>query len=73
MTDRITAWPEFTLQRWNWSSEQWETRGTYQDERGEGNAHFAMSVQRASQTGPIRLLKDGAVVTSDNPDTYYDE
>jgi hypothetical protein len=41
------------------------------DERGEGNAYFAVSSERASRTGPIRLLKDGVAVVADDPDTYY--
>lgn len=65
-------WPTFTLQRWNWSTSEWDTHGTYgPDERGEGNAYFAVSSQRASQTGPIRLLKDGTPVIADDPNTYY--
>ena len=74
MTEQPTTWPEFTLQRWNWSSEQWQTRSTYgPDERGEGNAAFAVRSERASDTGPIRLLKDGAAVIEDDPETYYDD
>jgi hypothetical protein len=74
MTDQPTTWPTFTLQRWDWSAERWQTRSTYgPDERGEGNAYFAVSSERASQTGPIRLLKDGVAVIEDNPETYYDD
>lgn len=73
MADAKT-WPAFTLQRWNWTREAWETVSTYgPDERGEGNAYFAVSSERASQTGPIRLLKDGVQVVADDPATYYDD
>ncbi|MGW2213228.1 hypothetical protein, partial [Streptomyces sp. NPDC001781] len=68
------TWPIFTLQRWDWSTGTWKTRNTYgPDARGEGNAYFAVSSERASQTGPIRLLKDGAAVVTDDPRTYYDD
>lgn len=68
------VWPTFTLQRWNWDTRAWETHATYRpDARGEGNAYDAVSSERASQTGPIRLLKDGAVVLADDPDTYYND
>lgn len=66
------TWPVFTLQRWDWTSKSWETHGEYTSQRGEGNAYFAVSSQRASDTGPIRLLKDGVPVIDDDPDTYYD-
>jgi hypothetical protein len=66
------SWPTFTLQRWNWTTNAWDTHATYgPDERGEDNAHFAVSSERASETGPIRLLKDGAAVVADDPATYY--
>lgn len=65
------TWPTFTLQRWGWD-DAWETVSTYgPDERGEGNAYFAVSTERASRTGPIRLLKDGVPVIADDPQTYY--
>jgi hypothetical protein len=67
-----SVWPVFTLQRWDWSATAWETVDTYGSERGEGNAYFAVSSERASSTGPIRLLKDGAVVLADDPATYHD-
>lgn len=75
MPDQTPAptWPTFTLQRWDWSTRTWEEHGTYESERGEGNAYFAVSSERASQTGPIRLLKDGDVVLADDPDTYYND
>ncbi|MFF2475124.1 hypothetical protein [Streptomyces sp. NPDC058066] len=74
MTEQAETWPTFTLQRWDWSAGQWQTRSTYgPDERGGGNAYFAVSSERASQTGPIRLLRDGAVVLGDDPATYYDD
>jgi hypothetical protein len=65
------SWPVFTLQRWDWDSDSWETKAEYTSERGEGNAQFAVSSERASGTGPIRLLKDGVPVFADNPATYY--
>ena len=68
---RNKAWPVFTLQRWDWVAKAWVTEAEYTTERGEGNAQFAVSSERASQTGPIRLLKDGQVEFADNPDTYY--
>lgn len=67
------AWPTFTLQRWDWTTRAWETHGTYESERGEDNAYFAVSSERASGTGPIRLLKDGVPVFADDPDTYYSD
>jgi hypothetical protein len=67
------AWPVFTLQRWDWAANSWEAHGEYTSERGEGNAYFAVSSERASGTGPIRLLKDGVPVVADDPATYYDE
>lgn len=71
MTD-TAAWPTFTLQRWDWMARDWDAGRTYgPDERGEGNAYFAVSSERASETGPIRLLKDGVVVLADDPETYY--
>ncbi|MFF1444150.1 hypothetical protein [Streptomyces sp. NPDC058295] len=66
------SWPTFTLQRWNWPTNAWKTHGTYGSERGEGNAYFAVASERASQTGPIRLLKDGVPVLADDPAAYYD-
>ncbi|KPI31431.1 hypothetical protein OV320_2647 [Actinobacteria bacterium OV320] len=70
---RTASWPTFILQRWNWPTNAWEEHGTYgPDARGEGNAYFAVSSERASQTGPIRLLKDGVAVLADDPATYYD-
>jgi hypothetical protein len=66
------SWPVFTLQRWDWAAESWQTRGEYTSERGEGNAYFAVAGERASDTGPIRLLKDGVAMVADDPDTYYD-
>lgn len=72
MSDTAASFPTYTLQRWNWTTRQWDTHGTYgPDERGEDNAHFAVSSERASQTGPIRLLKDGNEVLADDPATYY--
>lgn len=68
---RTEGWPVFALQRWDWDSNAWATKAEYTSERGEGNAQFAVSSERASQTGPIRLLKDGQVVFADDPDTYY--
>ena len=65
------GWPVFTLQRWDWDTDTWTTKAIYTSERGEGNAYFAVSSERASGTGPIRLLKDGAVVVADDPNTYY--
>lgn len=65
------SWPVFTLQRWDWDTEAWVTKAEYTSERGEGNAWFAVSSERASQTGPIRLLRDGAAVLADDPATYY--
>jgi hypothetical protein len=70
--ERTGTWPTFTLQRWDWSASVWETRSTYESERGEGNAYFAVSSERASETGPIRLLKDGVPVLADDPATFYD-
>jgi hypothetical protein len=64
-------WPVFTLQRWDWDTDTWVTKAEYTTERGETNAEFAVSSERASGTGPIRLLKDGQTVFADNPDTYY--
>lgn len=73
MVDAKT-WPAFTLQRWSWTREAWETAREYEPcERSEGNAYFAVSSERASQTGPVRLLKDGVPVVADNPATYYDD
>jgi hypothetical protein len=71
-TTEPAVWPVFTLQRWDWEARSWELHGEYESERGEGNAYFAVSSERASSTGPIRLLKDGAVVLADDPATYYD-
>lgn len=68
---RTQAWPVFTLQRWDWSTDTWKTQHEYTTERGELNAHFAVSSERASDTGPIRLLKDGVTVLADDPDTYF--
>lgn len=70
-TPRSTSWPTYTLQRWDWDTNTWETHAEYTSERGEGNAYFAVSSQRASRTGPIRLLKDGVAVVADDPATYY--
>lgn len=73
MTDP-TTWPAFTLQRWNWPRGEWVTVHEYGPcERSEGNAYFGVSSERASQTGPIRLLKDGVPVVADDPQTYYDD
>lgn len=71
MPDQPAVWPTFTLQRWDWTARAWETHGTYESERGEGNAYDAVDGERASQTGPIRLLRDGVVALADDPDTYY--
>ncbi|MFF7795597.1 hypothetical protein [Streptomyces sp. NPDC007991] len=75
IVDAATAtpqdWPVFTLQRWDWDTNTWEAKATYTSQRGEGNAQFAVSSERASGTGPIRLLRDGAAVIADDPDTYY--
>ncbi|MFE0207057.1 hypothetical protein [Streptomyces sp. NPDC058985] len=68
-----TQWPVFVLQRWDWSTNAWETVATYTSERGQGNAEFAVSSERASSTGPIRLLKDNVSVLEDNPATYYED
>lgn len=65
------SWPVFTLQRWDWDTEAWASKAEYTTERGEGNAQFAVSSERASSTGPIRLLKDGQVEFADDPTTYY--
>jgi hypothetical protein len=75
MPDQQPAvWPTFTLQRWNWSSRNWDDHATYgPDARGEGNAYFAVSSERASDTGPIRLLKDGVAVLADDPATFYND
>lgn len=69
----VRSWPVFKLQRWNWTTSEWDTRSTYNDARGEGNAYFAVSSERASQTGPIRMLRDGVPVIADDPNTYYDD
>ena len=72
MTATPQTWPVFTLQRWNWTVDNGQTVSTYgPDPRGEGNAYFAVSCERASETGPIRLLKDGVAVIADNPETHY--
>lgn len=65
------GFPVWTLQRWDWDTDTWTTKSTYESSRGEGNAYFAVSLERASSTGPIRLLKDGQPVLADDPDTYY--
>lgn len=71
MADTVPSWPTFILQRWDWTTNQWDTHSTYNDARGEGDAYFAVSSERASETGPIRLLQDGNVVLADDPATYY--
>jgi hypothetical protein len=76
MPDQPSAatWPTFTLQRWNWTTRQWDDHAAYgPDARSEGNAYDAVSGERASQTGPIRLLKDGVVVLADDPATFYSD
>jgi hypothetical protein len=65
------SWPVYELQRWNWLDDRWETEGVYTSQRGEGNAYFAVSAERASELGPIRLFKDGTPVFADDPATYY--
>ncbi|MFD0209182.1 hypothetical protein ACFVH9_08590 [Streptomyces hirsutus] len=65
-----TDWPLFTLQRWDWDTEAWQTKGEYTTSRGETNAQFAMTGERASSTGPIRLLKDGVEELADAPEAY---
>lgn len=72
-TTPTVIWPTYTLQRWNWLDDDWEARQTFTTSRGEGNASFAVQVERTSHTGPIRLLKDGVVEFEDNPETYYAE
>jgi hypothetical protein len=72
MPDTTPPGPAFTLQRWNWDTSQWDTRQTFPaDPRAEGNAWDAVSSERASQTGPIRLLKDGQPILADDPATHY--
>lgn len=71
MTDRNPA-TDYTLQRWNWDTEDWDTHRSYPDDgRGEGNAWDGVSTERALDTGPIRLRKGEEVLLADNPDTFY--
>lgn len=65
------GYPTWTLQRWDWETDEWATKSTYTTSRGEGNAYFAVRLERASSTGPIRLLKDGRPVLEDDPAIYY--
>jgi hypothetical protein len=72
MTGTAPSPAAFTLQRWNWTTSQWDDRQTFPaDDRAEGNAWDAVSSERASKTGPIRLLKDGQPILADDPATYY--
>lgn len=71
MNRKTTVWPTFTLQHWDWDAEAWTTRQEYDDSCGEDNAYFAVQCAHASGVGPVRLLKDGAAVISDDPATYY--
>lgn len=68
--DRPAGEPVYRLQRWNAFDEVWETRGTFKGKRGQVNADFAVDSERASDTGALRLFKDGQVVFADDPDTY---
>ncbi|MFI2349753.1 hypothetical protein ACH492_22400 [Streptomyces sp. NPDC019443] len=65
--------PVYELQTYDWTSEAWKTRSTYDtdgDDRAEDNAYFAYTV--CCGTGPHRLLKDGATVAGvDDPASYY--
>ncbi|MFI2426517.1 hypothetical protein ACH5A7_20875 [Streptomyces sp. NPDC018955] len=62
--------PVFRLQRWDAFDEAWEDRGTFKGERGRVNADFAVASERACDTGPIRLFKDGELVFADDPATH---
>lgn len=69
-TGRPQDGPVFRLQRWDALDETWEDRGTFEGERGQVNADFAVDSERACDTGPLRLFKDGALVFADDPDTH---
>lgn len=71
MSENSDTWPTFTLQRWDWTVDDWKTVSTYTSARGEGNARFAVASERASETGPIRLLRDGVPVVADDPEAYF--
>jgi len=62
--------PVYRLQRWDAFDEVWVDRGTFTGERGQLNADFAVGSERASDTGPLRMFKDGEVVFADDPATY---
>jgi len=66
----ITTW---TVQRYLWSDKEWATYGTYtsDDSRGEGNAYFSMRVLRNAAI-PCRLLTNGVVTITDDPDHFYE-
>ncbi|WP_210637163.1 hypothetical protein [Streptomyces sp. GESEQ-13] len=62
--------PVYTLYRWDDVTEAWQHRGTFTTSRGRENAHYAVEMERISDTGPLRLLKDGDVLIEDDPATY---
>lgn len=70
----MTEYSSFELQEYDYLQEEWVKEADFPaDSRAEGNAYYAVESYHACRRGPLRLLKDGHVVLSDNPQTFYDQ